>query len=97
MQGWLRRLSAQLPGWHVWYSGAGGLPGTSGWCAVPAPPETQHTQALSLPNKAGPFPTPQLLRAACKERYGWDDHCESCGRPARECGHRQPEREHGYC
>lgn len=89
---WLRRLSDQLPGWHVWYTGGGGNLGR-GWCAVPAPDDAGHADALALPNRIGPYRTPQELRSDARDRYGWDDHCESCGVLARECGHRQPDRE----
>jgi hypothetical protein len=47
------------------------------------------------PDRIGPYGTPQALRDAARERYGWDDYCDSCGILARECGHRQPEREKG--
>lgn len=83
---WLTRLSRQLPGWHVWYSSL-----SPRWNAVPADDGTRHAEALRLPNKVSAA-TPQELRTLARERYGWHDICESCGVPARECGHRQPER-----
>jgi hypothetical protein len=89
---WLSRLSNQLSGWHVWYMGSGGNFGR-GWYAVPAPAGIGHTDALALSNRIGPYRTPQELRTIICERYGWGDHCESCGVLARECGHRQPDRE----
>jgi hypothetical protein len=88
---WCRRLTAQLLGWHVWRSGSGGIVGTSGWYAVPAPPDMTLAEARLLPGRLGPYLTPQLLRAACRQRYGWDEDCQSCGGLARECGHRSPE------
>lgn len=84
-QTWLNRLSVQLPGWHVWYSSPG-----LRWSAVPAPEEASHDEALRLPGRISAA-TPQELRALCRERYGWSDYCETCGVPARECGHRRPE------
>lgn len=88
---WLRRLNEQLSGWHVWYTSGGGT--GRGWYAVPAPDDIDHTATLTLPARIGPYRTPQGLRADAHDRYGWDDTCESCGVLARECGHRQPERE----
>jgi hypothetical protein len=87
---WVLRLSAQLPGWHVWYTSGGGDP--RGWYAVPAPADANHVAALALPGRMF-AETPAGLRALARERYGWDDTCDSCGVLARECGHRQPERE----
>jgi hypothetical protein len=87
---WCRRLQAQLPGWHVWRSGTP----ARGWYAVPAPPGTGHTEALGLPHRLGPYREPQELRAVCRQRYGWDDYCQTCGILARDCGHRQPETAH---
>jgi hypothetical protein len=92
VQAWLNRLSAQLPGWHVWvgtFEGSGGR-----WHAVPAPADVRHDETLTLPGRLD-FRTPQALRDACRERHGWYDHCESCGVLARECGHRQPESSKG--
>lgn len=88
-QAWFRRLGAQLPGWHVWY---GGVPG-AGWYAAPGPSEDTHVEAIRRPHRIGPYPTPQALREDARERYGWYEYCETCGVPARECGHRQPERQ----
>lgn len=88
---WARRLSGQLPGWHVWYTSGGGI--GRGWYAVPAPDGIDHAAALALPDRVGPYRRPQELRTVVGDRYGWDDYCESCGQLARECGHRQPERE----
>jgi hypothetical protein len=88
---WARRLSGQLPGWHVWYTSGGGM--GRGWYAVPAPDGVDHADALKLPTGIGPYSTPQELRADAQDRYGWHDYCESCGVLARECGHRQPDRE----
>lgn len=91
-QAWFTRLAEQLPGWHVWYSSGPG----SGWYAVPAPAEPDDRRPgwyLHLPNRIGPADTPQLLRAAARQRYGWDDTCATCGVLARDCGHRQPERD----
>jgi hypothetical protein len=81
---WLGRLAGQLPGWHVWRSSPGG------WFAVPAPADMTHDGALRLPNRVNAA-TPTALRTLCRERYGWDDYCESCGVLARKCGHRSPE------
>lgn len=89
--GWARRLNAELPGWHIWYT-SGGSTGR-GWYAVPAPDDADHTATLTLPARIGPYHAPQGLRADAHDRYGWSDTCESCGVLARECGHRQPERE----
>lgn len=89
IEGWFQRLRQQLPGWHVWYTSGGGHP--RGWYAIPAPPGMALTEAVHLPNRIGPFATPQQLRVAAQERYGWDDYCGNCGVPARDCGHRQPE------
>ncbi len=92
---WLSRLSVQLEGWYVWYTS--GPP--RGWHAVPAPKpypvpiDPRPDWYLHLRNRIGPFATPQLLRAAARERYGWDDYCATCGVLARDCGHRQPERD----
>lgn len=91
-RGWLRRLAAQLPGWFVWY---GGSPG-AGWMAVPAPPGTTARDAREMPHRIGPFPTPQELRAAARARYAWDDHCQTCGNPWQDCGHRAPETRERY-
>lgn len=79
-------LDARFPGWHVWYSSQ-----PRGWYAVPAPAEATHTEALALPNRLGPYPTPAALADEMTPRYGWDDNCKTCGIPARECGHRQDE------
>ncbi len=87
---WIGRLTQQLPGWHVWYASSGGLSGR-GWYAVPAPADSSHVRALGLPGRVGPVSSPQELRATCRQRYGWDDTCESCGVLARACGHRTPE------
>jgi hypothetical protein len=86
-QAWLRRLGGELPGWFVWTSSI-----SPRWRAVPAPAGTTLADARRLPNRIGAA-APAALRALAQERYGWDDHCESCGVLARECGHRQPERE----
>jgi hypothetical protein len=87
-QAWLTRLSAQLPGWVVWYTSPPGR----GWHAVPAPAGMAVRDARQLPHRLGPCETPQELRTLARERYGWDDCCESCvGMLARECGHRRPE------
>lgn len=83
---WIRRLSSQLDGWHVWHSSPGPR-----WNAVPAPADIDHTQALRLPGRLS-TDTPQRLRELARERYGWDDICGTCNVLARECGHRQPER-----
>lgn len=87
-QAWLRRLGQELPGWHVWTTSLT----RRRWCAVPAPAGTTLADAGQLPNRIDAA-TPAELRDAARLRYGWDDHCESCGTLARECGHRQPERE----
>lgn len=87
---WLGRLAEQLSGWHVWYTS--GPP--RGWYAAPAPDTSGPAEPgwyLNLPNRIGPYSSPQLLREAAQERYGWDDDCDTCGVPARDCGHRQPE------
>lgn len=87
---WRRRLKAQLSGWHVWTTG-GSLVGER-WNAVPAPTGTTLIDACRMSGRIS-AETPAALRALAQERYGWHDACESCGVPARECGHRQPERE----
>jgi hypothetical protein len=86
---WCRRLQMQLPGWRVWHAS----PPAAGWYAVPAPDGTPLVDLNGMPNRIGPFAKPQDLRMAAHERYGWNDTCETCGVLARECGHRQPERE----
>jgi hypothetical protein len=86
-QAWLRRLSQELPGWFVYTSSVG-----KKWRTVPAPAGTAMAEALDMPKHVY-ADTPAELRAAAQMRYGWYDHCESCGTLARECGHRQPERE----
>lgn len=91
---WLRRLDEELSGWHVWYSSSGGTTGR-GWRAVPAPAAVEHADALTLPGRIWAA-TPADLRTLVRQRYGWDDDCQSCGVLARECGHRQPEREKSH-
>lgn len=81
---WFQRLGEQLPGWHVWTSGR------RQWYAVPAPADATHAETLKLPNRIDAV-SPIELRSLARERYGWDDYCQSCGVLARECGHRQPE------
>lgn len=88
-QAWLSRLAAQLPGWHVWYCSPGITPGHR-WNATPAPADANHAEVLRMPNRISAA-IPQELRTLCRDRYGWDDHCETCGVLARECGHRTPE------
>lgn len=90
VQAWARRLAEQLPGWAVWYTSGGGI--GRGWYAVPAPPGVGPLEKYELPNRIGPYVHPRQLRADARARYGWEDYCGSCGVPARECGHRQPER-----
>lgn len=80
-------LRAQLPGWHVWVT----VDGPS-WSAVPAREGTELAAAVTMPGRVTAGSTAELLTLA-QERYGWHDYCETCGVPARECGHRQPERE----
>jgi hypothetical protein len=80
---WLRRLTAQCPGWYVWYNDRPSP--RVAWHAVPAPQGR-------IPDPAVPYgevdaSTPQLLRRFCHERYGWYDTCEICGSLARECAH----------
>lgn len=85
---WIRRLDAQLPGWHVWHSSPG-MPGK--WNAVPAPAAASHIEALALPSfrlTRISAESPAELRRLARVRYGWDDHCQTCGVLARECGHR---------
>lgn len=86
-QAWVRRLRDQLPGWFIWFS----TPGLT-WHAAPAPDGTTLAEARSLPNRIDAA-TPTELHTAVQLRYGYYDYCESCGVLARECGHRQPERE----
>lgn len=88
---WLSRLDEELPGWLVWRAG-GTLVGGTQWNAAPAPAGTPRTDHPKLANRIT-AETPAKLRTLARERYGWDDTCESCGVLARECGHRQPERE----
>lgn len=88
-QSWLRRLVRDLPGWHVWYSTPAITPGLR-WNAVPAAADATHDAAIQLPNRIAAR-TPQELRSVARDRYGWHDYCATCGVPARECGHRQPE------
>lgn len=64
------------------------------FCAVPAPPDTNLEVAKRLPGQVGGWTAADLLEL-CRERYGWDDTCETCDVLARDCGHRQPERERG--
>lgn len=90
-QAWLSRLTQQLPGWKVWYAGAGGKPGTSGWYAVPAPADTPSTDVYLLPYRLGPYATPQELREAARERYADGDTCQTCNDDWRLCGHRREE------
>lgn len=85
---WIKRLREQLPGWVIFRSG-GSLVGVK-WHAAPAPSGTPGHEGFQLPNRVSAS-TPAELRALARERYGWDDTCESCGVLARECGHRQPE------
>lgn len=84
-RGWLTRLAGELPGWHVWRSSPGPR-----WNAAPAPSDASHDRVLNMPNRVS-AEHPQALRALCRERYGWNDYCGSCGVLARECGHRTPE------
>lgn len=88
---WLSRLRRELPGWWAWRANAGWYAAPS--APPPAPADRTYGWYLKLPNRIGPYPTPQLLRAACRERYGWNEHCATCGVLARDCGHRQPERD----
>jgi hypothetical protein len=90
-QGWFRRLGEQLPGWHVWYAGAGGAPGTAGWYAAPVPDDATHLEAIQSPHRVGPYRTPQALRAVARVRYGAGDTCDTCNQPWELCGHRQDE------
>jgi len=89
-EAWLKRLDEQIHGWLVWRTG-GPLVGVR-WHAAPAPADTPGTGYSLLQNRIT-ADTPAELRRLARERYGWYDHCESCGVLARECGHRQPERE----
>lgn len=84
-QAWLVRLARQLPGWKVWVAS-----GPEYWRAAPAPDGLPLTDAHKLPNQLTAR-TPQLLRELARERYGWNDTCDTCGVLARSCGHRQPE------
>lgn len=84
---WIQRLSDQLPGWFVYTSS---ISREKKWRAVPAPDGTTLAEARTMPKHVY-AESPTALRAAARERYGWDDYCESCGVLARECGHRQPE------
>jgi hypothetical protein len=87
---WLTRLRRDLEGWRVWRTGGslvGGVKWNAAPCAIDAP-----SGYSNLPNRIT-ADTPQELRQLARERYGWYDTCESCGVLARECGHRQPERE----
>jgi hypothetical protein len=93
-QKWLDRLNGELHGWLVWRTG-GTQVGVK-WNAAPAAAGTPLTDYPALPNRIT-ADTPAQLRSLARERYGWYDTCESCGVPARECGHRQPEREGARC
>ena len=84
---WLRRLTDELPGWTVWHNSAPPC-----WEAVPAPAGTAMPEAVELPGRVR-ADSPQSLRRLCQERYGWNDSCDSCGVPARECGHFHQERD----
>lgn len=84
---WIRRLNAQLPGWFIWTSSPGRK-----WYAVPAPGGKRVPGYNEDPNRIEAS-TPAELRTLAQQRYSGDDHCESCGVPALECGHRQPERD----
>jgi hypothetical protein len=81
---WLGRLSAQCPGWYFWYGSD--VAGGDLWHAVPAPPG-RVTQPWQRPGRVDAA-TPQQLREQCQRRYGWDDECQCCHAPARQCGHR---------
>lgn len=86
---WLDLLREQLPGWKVWVIAG---PVGRGWRAVPAPASTPMVEAIHMDHRVS-ADTPHELRTLCRERYGWDDTCETCGTSWRECGHRQPERD----
>jgi hypothetical protein len=75
-----------LPGWSVWIQG----PGSSAWCAVPAPPGAELPRAQELPGRITAATSTELI-TLCRQRYAWHDICDTCGVPARQCGHRQPE------
>lgn len=88
---WLRRLSDDGAGWYFWKD-----PDPLAWRARPAPKgfnptlgdlrESTYADGMVVAN------TPTELRKLVRQRYGWYDHCQTCGILARECGHRQPER-----
>jgi hypothetical protein len=83
---WLGRLTVQCPGWYFWYCEQ---PSTrTPWHAVPAPPG-RVAEPLRRRGRVDAS-TPQALRRSCEERYGWDDECQACGAPARQCGHLVP-------
>jgi hypothetical protein len=85
---WLRRLTAQCPGWYVWYSEQASP--RVAWHALPAPRD--RVPGLTKPYGEVDASTPQLLRQFCHERYGWYDTCEACGALARDCNHSQVRR-----
>lgn len=88
----LVELGKELPGWFVYTSSI-----RPWWRAVPAPPDVKSSyEAIVVRRLKGEVGanTPDELLALAKERYGWDDYCETCPDTfARDCGHRQPERE----
>lgn len=90
---WLRRLGEEFPGWIAWTTeGWKPTDAKGNWMAAPAPPGTPDTDVYLLADRVSAA-TPAELRTLMRERYGWDDHCQSCGVLSRECGHRQPERD----
>lgn len=88
----LRRLHAQHPGWLFFHTTTG--PGPARWTAAPYAYRVDYVNADFRGIIAAA--TPDELRRMVRDRYGWYDHCETCGVLARECGHRQPEQEKSF-
>ncbi len=86
---WLDTLTKRHPGWFFSLAPSTTHPK---WCAVPAPDNATAASVFRLTGEITAT-TPEALSALVAERYGWHDYCETCGDLARECGHRQPERE----
>ena len=90
-EAWFRRLGEQCPGWYVWWA-SGTAVWASGYWAAPVKTKDGISGGMhGHPHKIGPYRRPQDLRGAMKLRYGAGEHCDTCGAPWEQCGHRQPE------